>query len=202
MRKIGILGGTFDPIHNGHVMLAAEAYSYLMLDEIILMPSGFSYMKGEIDISKPKYRLDMAELAVKDYPYITVSDLEIRRAGATYTCDTIVLLKEIYEDTELFFIVGADTLYNMEKWKEPDYIFKNLTIAVRVRDDIDKAELEKQIILLKDKYGAKILFLAGEKIEISSHVIRDKIKKDEDVSRLLSNDVAEYIAINNLYRGG
>lgn len=207
MRKIGILGGTFNPIHNGHVKMAVEACEHFDFDALLLIPSGYSYMKSEDEIADAKMRLEMAELAMENHPQIHVSDLEIKRVGPSYTCETIKELRETYHDAEFYFIIGADTLSNIEKWKEPDYIFSNVNIAVKLRDDIPapsekeclKLSLQKQIDYLKRKYHARITFLPGEKLDISSRVIRDMVRNNKDISNLVPTKVAAYIKNHHLY---
>ncbi|MCL2718447.1 MAG: nicotinate-nucleotide adenylyltransferase [Lachnospiraceae bacterium] len=204
MRRIGILGGTFNPIHNGHVRIAAEAYEHFELDEVLLIPSGYSYMKNEAEIAAAESRLKMALLAVKDYPYMTVSDLEIKRKGPSFTYETINQLRETYNKEVFYFIIGADTLYNMENWKEPEDIFNNVIIAVKVREHdfaeiTGKTDLIKQSDYLKAKYNAQISFLPGGKLNISSRLIREKISNNESISDLVPDDVAGYIAKFDLY---
>ena len=206
MQKIGILGGTFNPIHNGHVKLAIEAHEYLKLDETLLIPSGYSYMKNATEIADAKNRLDMVSEAFRDYPSITVSDLEIRRKGPSYTCETIKQLGETYSDSAFYFIIGADTLYHMEGWKEPDYLFRRLTIVVKIRDEIfevtsmDQTSLKKQADYLHTKYAAEIIFLPGQLVNISSRLIRQRIKNYESIIEMVPATVAEYITDKNLYR--
>ena len=108
--RTGIIGGTFDPIHEGHILIAKEAMSECKLDRVVFMPTGNSYMKE--NVSPAIHRLNMLKVALKNYPEFEISDIEIKRKGNTYTCETIKYLKETIDD-ELFFIIGSDTLYSI-----------------------------------------------------------------------------------------
>lgn len=199
MRKIGVFGGTFNPVHNGHLRVVLEAYDYLGLDEVLMVPSGFSYMKDEAEIADSGCRLEMVKLAVKDYPYIIVSDMEIIRGGASYTYETIAGLKEFYPLDKLYFIIGADNLYSMEKWKNADFIFQNVIIAVRLRDASEEADLRRQADYLKERFAAVVCFLPGDKIFISSRLIRERVKEGMDVGDLVPAGVDEFIGREGLY---
>ena len=119
MSKIGILGGTFNPIHNGHLLLAEQARCFYGLDQVLFIPSGCSYMKRQEEILPGEIRFQMVQLAIADNPYFCVSDMEIVREGNSYTCETITRLHAQYPEDELYYIVGADTLFQMEFWKNP-----------------------------------------------------------------------------------
>ena len=127
--KIGILGGTFNPIHIGHLLLAEQAYEEYHLDQILFMPSGVSYFKDcQMSILSGKMRSDMVSLAIQGNSHFAMSDMEIKRSGNTYTCDTMLELRQEYsEDTLFYFIIGADTLYSMKKWKDVQIVFLGYT---------------------------------------------------------------------------
>ncbi|MCL2052764.1 MAG: nicotinate-nucleotide adenylyltransferase [Lachnospiraceae bacterium] len=202
MRKIGILGGTFNPIHNGHIGLSLEAYESLELDEVLLIPSGLSYLKDPAEIAKAEDRKKMAELASHEYPHITVSDLELKRKGPSYTWETIKELRNTYgkcKFCKFYFIIGADILYGIESWKKPEYIFKHTAIAVKVRDNKHYAEIEDKALYLKAKYEAEICVLPAQRTDVSSRLIREKIRANESIKGLVPENVAIYIANNNLY---
>ncbi len=130
MQHIGILGGTFNPIHLGHLIIAEQAYSQFDLDKVLVMPSGISYFKDGQGVLPAKVRLEMTECAVKDNDHLEVSDVEVRRPGNTYTSDTLIELHKEYSDARLYFIIGADTLYDLDSWHEPATIFSNCVILV------------------------------------------------------------------------
>ena len=113
--KIGIIGGTFDPIHNGHLYIARKAMEEFNLSKVLFIPTGVSYMKT--DVSGAVHRYEMVRLAIKNYPAFEISDLEVFRGGNTYTCETIAELKKEYPDVKFYFIIGVDTLFMMENGK-------------------------------------------------------------------------------------
>ena len=210
--KIGILGGTFDPIHYAHIHIAKAALSEVNLDKVIFMPSGNSYMKS--NVSPSIHRLNMLKLALKEYPEFEISEIEINRQGYTYTCDTIKELKETTDD-EYYFIIGTDTLLMLEKWYKPEYLFENLIFVVADRNSDERAAKEQEY---KDKYNAKIIDLSCEYMDTSSTRIRECIlselygvtngentedNPDSNFEYLKNNicyDVFEYIKNNHLYK--
>lgn len=198
-RKIGIMGGTFNPIHNGHLALAQAAYAYCGLDEVWFMPSGVSYLKAEDKIADGEKRLKMTALAVEEIPYFSCSDMEVRRAGNTYTADTLRQLAEKYPSDSFYFIMGADSLFGLPTWKEPETIAGLCTLAVVVRDDADVRALQAQKELLEQKYAATVVIVPFKKVAISSSDIRERIAKKQDVAELLPEKVLAYINENGLY---
>lgn len=197
MRKIGILGGTFDPIHLGHLKLASIALNELSLDEVIFIPSGISYMKSNVTDSSHRYA--MTELAVKDYPSFSVSDIEIKRQKNSYSYETLEELNRIYPDADIIFIVGADSFINLDKWKFPGRILRAASLAVLVRDDVSEDFLSAKAEDYKRIFKAKVFFLHAPQIDISSTNIKKKIKNGESVEDLLAPSVYSYIKEHKLY---
>lgn len=203
--KIGILGGTFDPIHNGHLMIAKEAMKEYGLSRVILIPTGISYMKK--DVTDAYFRYKMTKLAAKEIVGFDVSDVEIKREGNTYTCDTIAYFREKYPNTKLYFIIGTDSLLSLEKWRNIEYVFENCTIlcATRIGEYGEAQVKEVEHTKAKDlssKYNADIAFIHCETIDISSTEIRKyrKTHPDEQLTTLgLSESVADYIYRHDLY---
>ncbi|MCQ2513342.1 MAG: nicotinate-nucleotide adenylyltransferase, partial [Lachnospiraceae bacterium] len=132
--KIGILGGTFDPIHYGHLILAETAYDRFHLDKVLIMPAGDPYFKDLDKVGADLHRAEMTKIAIWDNPHFEYSDLELKREGNTYTVDTLRILHEEYPNDELFFIIGSDTLYQMEKWNRPEEIFSLATFLTSTRN--------------------------------------------------------------------
>ena len=197
MRKIGILGGTFDPIHLGHLKLASIALEELSLDEVIFIPSGISYMKSNVTESSHRYA--MTQLAVKDYPSFSVSDIEVKRNNNSYSYETLEELNRIYSDAEIFFIVGADSFINLDNWKFPGRILRAATLAVLVRDDVSESVLSAKAKDYKRIFNAKVFFLHAPQIDISSTNIKIMIKNGESVQDLLAPSVYSYIKEHKLY---
>lgn len=203
--RIGFLGGTFDPIHNGHLMIAKAAMEEYGLSKVFLIPTGISYMKTGVTDSY--FRYEMTKLAAKQEKGFEVSDVEIKREGNTYTCDTIAYFKEQYPFAKLYFIIGTDSLFTMEKWRNIDYIFENATILCATRNgeysenDVEEAELLKANELFH-KFHAKIEFIHCEIMDISSTEIRKYRKEHSDTipdSLEIPMEVADYIYRHDLY---
>ena len=201
MKKIGIMGGTFNPIHNGHLELAEAAYQYCDLDEVWFMPSGISYLKEQGDIVSGKHRLEMTKLAVQNIEHFKCSDMELRREGYTYTIDTLRLLHEKYPKDEFYFIMGADSLFGLSKWKEPEKITKLCTLVTVIRDDVDSQELLTQKDCVEETLGAKVIVVPFRRVDISSSTIRNKLLHGESVKNMLPETVLEYMDANGLYKG-
>lgn len=196
--KICISGGTFDPIHKGHVKIAQIALSNFNLDRVIFMPTGNSYMKSFVTPSI--HRFNMLKLAVEGNDKFETSDLEIRREGYTYTKDTVEYFKKNNPDDELYFLIGTDTLFMIEKWYMPEYLFENLIFIVAQRGDADSLAKANELI---DKYNADIRFLNNEAIDISSTQIREELSEknySEFDNKYLDDKVFEYIKENHLYK--
>lgn len=198
--KIGILGGTFDPIHVGHLILAETARDRFNLDKVLIMPAGNPYFKDLDKVSKDDYRADMVKLAIENNPDFDFSDIELVREGDTYTVDTLTELKNLYPDDEFFFIVGSDTLYQIENWKEPAKVFELATILVASRSAVGE-DAQYKIHELQDSFpGAKIERLNMLNIDISSTNIRAKVKAGASIKYLVPCKVLDYIEKNNLYK--
>ena len=172
--KIGIIGGTFDPIHNGHLYIARKAMEEFNLSKVLFIPTGVSYMKT--DVSGAEHRYEMVRLVIKNYPAFEISDLEVFRGGNTYTCETIAELKKEYPEDKFYFIIGVDTLFMMEKWKDYEYIFKNVTIICADREGENSESRKEKAEFLKKKYDAKIKFLEAKKYDLSATLIRAALK--------------------------
>ena len=201
MKKIGILGGTFNPIHNGHLSIADLAYHALSLDEVMFIPTGISYLKAGTKVLDKEHRLRMTELAVADTSYFSCSDIEIRRDGNTYTKDTLIQLREQCEDSWFYFIGGSDTLFGIEKWYEPQTIFDNCSLVILNRDEYLYEQLEEKRQELISRFHADIYVINSQKIDISSTMIRNMFKDGNisDVEKLLPEKVFNYIVSNNLF---
>ena len=155
-RKTGLIGGTFNPVHYGHLFLAEQAMEYCHLDQVLFIPSGISYMKNVREIASAEDRLQMVRLATENF---RVSSVETDRPGESYTCETLLALSKEYADTRFYFIIGADNLFSIEKWKEPAEIFRRCTLVAAFRGDEARSALEEKAEDLYHKYQA-----TGEKL--------------------------------------
>lgn len=200
MRNVGIMGGTFNPIHNGHLTLAKEALRQFSLDEVLFMPCGKPYMKDEKIVESAQARAEMTELAIQDNHYFVLSTIEIEQTGNTYTYQTLEKLKQENPNTEYYYIVGADSLFYMANWRYPERIFRNCCVISAIRGEKTTADLERQIVFLKDKYNADVRLLHTERMDISSSNIRKKIAMGVSIEGDVPEPVKIYIEKKGLYR--
>lgn len=203
MARIGILGGTFDPIHNGHLRLGREAYEEFGLDAVWFMPSGNPPHKKDHKITEGELRECMVKLAIADTPYFLYSDFELNREGNTYTAQTLSLLRNTYREHTFYFIIGADSLYQIEQWFHPDEVMELavLLVAGRAYRD-DHQPLEKQIEYLARRYGAKIHPIHCREMDVSSEEIRAAVAAGQPISRYVPEAVEQYIMNHGLYGCG
>lgn len=200
--RIGIMGGTFDPIHLGHLIAAESAYDAAGLDQIILMPSGLSYFKKDQNVTSAQLRYEMTCAAAGDNPHFTVSELETRRPGNSYTAVTLQEMHAQRPEDALYYIVGADTLVQMETWRNPEIIFSLAGILVETREDeVDRSQLEQAADGLRRRYGASIQVLPVRNIEISSTEIRGRVRDGRSIRYLVPAAVESFIMEHQLYRG-
>ncbi len=199
MSKTGIMGGTFDPIHIGHIRLAEQAMAECKLDSVLFVPNHTPWMKHDRAVTKAEQRAAMTELAIEGHPGFRLSTVEIDAGGDSYTWQTLETLKEQYPDEEFFFILGADSLLSIEKWAHPEKIFENAVILAAVRDDCDKTKLEEQKELLASKYNARIRLLSMPFVDVSSTKIRQEFYSDPEIQKLVPPKTAAYILQNHLY---
>ncbi|MDU7242710.1 nicotinate-nucleotide adenylyltransferase [Clostridium sp.] len=197
MKKIGIIGGTFNPIHLAHLYIAYEAKCQLNLDKVIFMPAGSPPHKKNEDILEAPLRYKMVLEAIKKYEDFEISNYEIEKEGFSYTYETLENFKS--KDNILYFITGADCLINIEKWKNPDRIFKTSKLVVFNRPGYDKESLKLQKNEIEKKYNTSINFLDIMDLEISSTMIRDRIKEGKKIDFFIPKEVLDFIRKNNIY---
>lgn len=198
--RIGILGGTFDPIHIAHLVVAEEARVRLSLEEVLFIPAGQPGLKAEQSISPGEIRLQMVRLAIESNPFFGVSALEIERPGPTYSVDTLeALRREWGPQVELHFILGMDTLVDLPRWKEPQRFLELCTPVAFVRPEHSRAvleELEARLPGLKDK----VQVLDGPTIGISGTELRRRVARGISIRYLVPVKVEQFIAEHGLYR--
>lgn len=199
MKRIGIMGGTFNPIHMGHLMLAEHAYEELCLDRVLFIPSGNSYMKDNRLILDSRIRFSMVQEAIRDNPHFEISSIEVEKPGNSYSCETIADLKLIYPDTEFFFLVGADSLFMMEEWLQPHRIFGEVTVAAAVREGHGNEALPEKIRQLEKKYECRIVLLTCRNIDLSSTQIRELRKAGRSIRYLVHSSTEKTILENKYY---
>ncbi len=199
MKKVGIMGGTFNPIHNGHLFLAEHAYEQAGLDYILFMPTMNPPHKTDMSILSAEHRINMVREAIKNNPHFIISDLELNRPGITYTSDTLIAIKEDNPDTEYYFIVGGDSLMMMEHWMEPQTVFNLSTIIAGGREQCSQNQLEEQVKNLENIYNGKIILLDMPLMEISSEITRDRVANGKSIRYYVPDKVVSYIKEHDLY---
>ena len=201
IEKIGIMGGTFSPIHVGHLILAQGACEEYQLDKIVFLPNRQPPHKRGTGVLDEKHRAAMVKLAISDNAHFEFSDMELKRTGFSYTADTLQEFCKRYSGKEYYFLVGADSLDYIDQWYKPETIFQLAHILAAPRGNLTLEEMEKKAQVLRKKYGAKISLLHQPNIEISSNYIRGLIKKGMSIRYYVPKEVEEYISENGLYRG-
>ncbi len=199
-RKIGIMGGTFNPIHIGHLIIAEMAFEQFQLDKVLFMPTCQPPHKIGECIEEDVKRVAMVKLAIYDNPHFELSLLEVNRKGISYTAQTLDQLTSEYPDTEFYFIVGGDSVAAIEKWREPEKVLKLSHLVACVRDQVDDEKLQEQIQYLNTKYHTQVFKLNVPKMDISSTMIRERIKSQLSVKYLLPDNVFSYIEQYGLYK--
>lgn len=202
MMKKGIFGGTFDPIHNGHLYIAHEAINRLGLDEVIFMPSGNPPHKTERKKSEASLRFELVKMAIKGESKFSVSSYEIKNSGLSYTYKTVEYFKRLEPQTEWYFITGADCLAELSLWKSVDKILRSCTLVVFNREGYEKEYLIKEKERIEKAYKTEIIFLDVTPFIVSSTGIRNMIKQNKDVSFLMPECVYNTILELQLYNKG
>ncbi len=202
MASIGIMGGTFNPIHKGHVALAQAAYEQFPIDRIWFMPNRQPEYKDKRELASAKDRMNMVRLAITDISYFEMSDYEIKREGSTYTVDTLSGLHRQFPDDTFYFIMGADSLFDFEKWREADTVAMLATILAAPRDEKNMDAVMEKIHALNVRYGREIFHaLPCPVMPCSSSEIREALQagEGERIREYLPEAVFFYIKQHGLY---
>ena len=194
------MGGTFDPIHMGHLILGEQSYEQFQLDKVLFMPSGNPpHKRDRAGRASDNQRVDMVRLAIEDNPHFELSLAEMHETGYTYTYRTLEELKEYNPDTDYYFIIGADSLFAFDEWMEPERICRACTLVVAVRDHVSEEKLDAQILHLKEILGARIEKLDTPNIDISSETLRSWIASGHSLRYYVPNPVISYIEEQRIY---
>lgn len=199
-KKIGIMGGTFDPIHVGHLILGEKAYEQLGLDKVWFMPSGNPpHKKNREGRATDHQRVAMVEKAISGNPHFELSLIEMNEEGYSYTYRTLETLNEQNPDTDYYFIIGADSLYSFATWKEPARICHACTLVVATRNHTTLADLDQEMTYLSHLYNGCFLRLDTMNIDISSQMIRQWLGEGKSLRYYVPDDVIRYIYENQIY---
>lgn len=195
--RVGVLGGTFNPPHLGHLVCAQEAYLQLQLDEVLLIPTHTPPHKVLRDDPGPGHRLELCRLAVGGDERLAVSDVEVRRDGPSYTVDTLDELHAIAQDSDLYLILGGDIATGLPQWRQPERVLSLSTLAVVDREGTPRAAIEAALDRLSG--GEHVQFFTMPQIAISSTLVRRRLQARQPVRYLVQDPVIEYIERNRLY---
>ena len=196
--KIGIYGGSFDPVHNGHVNAALTFKEELSLDKIIIIPAYQPPHKKGLALTPSEHRMNMCNIAFGSLEGFEVSDIEIKRGDEGYMVDTIKELREIYPDDEFYLLIGGDMLLSFQRWYAWSKITDEAIIAVAERNWEDSSAIEGEAAILRS-YGAEVRIVPIDVKEISSTSVRETVRRADDISSMVPKGVDEYIWDNYLY---
>lgn len=196
------MGGTFDPIHMGHLILGEKTYEQLGLDKVWFMPAGNPpHKKNRSGRASDEQRAEMVRLAIENNPHFELSLIEMNEDGYTYTYRTLENLKKENPDTDYYFIIGADSLYSFETWKEPGRICQACTLVVAVRDHTPVDMLQQEMDRLTAKYHGCFLRLETMNIDVSSQLLREWTKEHKSLRYYVPDRVIDYMAEHSIYMG-
>ena len=202
--KLGIMGGTFDPVHMGHLLIAENARHTLGLDQVLFVPAGRPWLRGDAKISEAHHRLRMVERAIAGNPAFSAIAIEIDRPGPTYTVDTLEsLMREQGGDTEFYFIIGTDALVDVDRWRSPARLFELCTLAVFGRNDgEDSLVLSYRLTHQFPQIEGAVVWMGRSLTRISSTDIRRRVAAAEPVRYMVPDSVEQYIREHGLYEAG
>jgi nicotinate-nucleotide adenylyltransferase len=186
--RLGIFGGSFDPPHVGHLLVAADAIDTLALDRLIFVPAAVQPLKAGRDAAGPSHRLAMVRLLVNGDPHLAADSIEIDREGLSYTVDTLTAFAERYPDAERFFLVGADVLSAFGQWRDPEAVLRLATLAVMRRAG-ESGGIPEGAVRVETR-----------RVDVSSTEVRDRVRAGRTIRGFVPEAVAAYIAANRLYR--
>jgi nicotinate-nucleotide adenylyltransferase len=196
--NIGVFGGTFDPIHNGHLGVIEEARTQLRLDEVIFVPAGWPWLKSESPISAVEHRVEMVRLAIENKPCCKLSTIEADKAGRSYTVDTIAEIKGQL-GAELFFILGWDAMARLPEWKEPSRLIEMCRLVAVPRPSHVVPDLKEPEAIVAG-LSRRTVFMDKPHIDVSATEIRRRVAQNQSVSHLVPEPVDNYIEEHNLYK--
>ena len=199
-RKRGLMGGTFDPIHLGHLLAAGVAREAAGLDNILFMPAGKPPHKQESSITAAEHRFQMVAAAISGTPWFTVSDMETTREGATYTVDTLERLVRMEPETIWYYIIGADVVCDLENWRQIERVSGMCRFLALQRSGFPMRRIRETMRLLKDRYGMDITLISAPRIDISSSEIRNREARGLPIRYMVPEAVERYIHEHGLYK--
>ncbi len=200
IKNIGILGGTFNPIHIGHLIIAQDAQEQLCLDCVRFVPCADPPHKDVNPVALAEHRLQMVQLAINDNPLFEVDDIEVRRGGKSFTVDTITAYNESEPEANFFFIIGSDSLLDLHLWKKIDQLTSMCTIVTVTRPGFEPELPRSEKISQATAQTLRSHILVGHTCEIASSEIRFRVAHNKSIRYLVPNAVVNYMKVHNLYR--
>lgn len=199
-RKIGIMGGTFDPIHIGHLILGEKAYEQLELEKVLFMPSGNPpHKKNRKGRASDEQRVEMVARAIAPNPHFELSTIEMHEEGYSYTYRTLEQLNAENPDVEYYFIIGADSLFSLDSWMKPDRICAACTIVVATRNHTPVGKIDVEMKRLQEKYHGNFIRLDTLNIDVSSQILRRWVQEGKSIRYYCSDSVISYIESQKIY---
>ena len=199
-RRIGIMGGTFDPIHIGHLILGEAAHRQFQLETVYFMPSGNPpHKRNRAGRATDEQRVEMVRRAIASNPHFKLSEREMHPDGYSFTYRTLEALNAEHPDCSYYFIIGADSLFDFDTWREPARIAAACSLVVATRNQTDPVRFDAEIAAKRAAYQSEFLKLDTPNLDISSHHLREMIQKGEAVKYYLQDSVIEYIQQENIY---
>lgn len=199
MKKTGILGGTFDPVHYGHLILAEQAMGEAKLDQVVFMPALVQPFKRNTKVADANHRLEMLKLATENNPCFSVSDLELSSPEISYTINTLRNLKTMDPDADLYFIIGTDAFLGLEKWYSSEDLLRCFSFIIGSRPGYKEQELRACMTHYRECYHTNMVLIDNSEVEISSTNIKERFRKGKSIKYLLPEAVEAYIYKNKLY---
>lgn len=187
--RIGIFGGTFDPPHLGHLLLALDALDHLQLDRLVLVPASRQPLKMDVPMTAPAHRLAMTRLLAESDPRLEVDASEVDRGGLSFTVDTVRALRRTHPDAQFVLLMGADTAESLPKWREPEALALLVEVAVAGRGDHRP-----------DPVGFRTQYLPSRRVDVSATEVRERVRQGRSIRGFVPDAVAAYIAAHQLYR--
>ena len=199
-KKVGIMGGTFDPIHIGHLILGEAAWRQFRLDEVWFMPAGNPpHKQNRAGRASDEQRVEMVRLAIRSNPHFVLSLIEMNADGYSYTYRTLERLREQYPETEWYFIMGADSLTDFDTWREPQRIVSACHVVVATRNQMDDTEFTRLLAKRREQFHHDFLRLDTPNLDISSRHLRDMVRGGESIRYYTPDDVLNYIRMHQIY---
>lgn len=201
MKKIGIMGGTFDPIHIGHLIIGEKAYEQLSLDKVLFMPSGNPpHKQNRPGRATDEERVEMVRRAIASNPHFELSEIEMNAEGYSYTYRTLERLNKENPDTEYYFIIGADSLFDFDKWMEPQRICDACHMVVATRNHTSMKKLDLEMQRMEELFHGDFIKLDTLNIDVSSAMIRQWVTEGQTLKYCVMDDVISYIHNRGIYR--